>query len=295
MYTSVNQYLKDTYGEKVYKLSLDAGLSCPNRDGTLGTTGCIFCSEGGSGDFAQKKVGSITAQIEAAKSQIEAKTDCKKYIAYFQAYTNTYGDIKYLREIFFEAINHPQVVILSIATRCDCISDEVLDLLSELNMVKPVWIEMGLQSVHEKTLEYIECGYTLRQFEEAVDRLKKKNITVITHLILGLPGETKQEMLESVRHAVSLPIDGIKLQLLHVLKNTKLAEIYKKEPFKVFELEEYCELIVECLKLIPQNIVVHRITGDGPRSLLIAPLWSIDKKRVLNTITKLLKESEESS
>lgn len=290
-YTSVNEYLKSQYGEKVYKLSLNAGLTCPNRDGSLGTGGCAFCSEGGSGDFAMAE-GGITAQIEDAKSLIASKSDCKKYIAYFQAFTNTYGPIDYLRQIFTEAISHPDVVILSIATRCDCINDEVLELLVELNQIKPVWIEMGLQSVHDKTLKAMNCGYTFDQFKKTTSRLSDVKISVIAHIILGFPGETRDMMLTSVREACKLPISGIKLQLLHVLKNTALATMYDDNPWEMMTLEDYCQLVVECIDLIPENIIVHRITGDGPRKLLIAPLWSTDKKRVLNTINQLLSTKE---
>lgn len=284
-YTSLNSYLKNIYGEKIYKISLNAGLSCPNRDGLISTGGCAFCSEGGSGDFATAcTMDNINSQIEKAKALISSKSDVNKYIAYFQAYTNTYGPIDYLRNIFMEAINHPDVVILSIGTRCDCISDEVIELLKELNSIKPVWIEMGMQSIHESTLKAMNCGYTYEQFEDAVHRLYNAGIDVIGHLILGLPGESPDMMLESVQVLCNLPIKGIKLQLLHVLKNTPLEFLYKNEPFHIFELEEYCELIAKCLKVIPRNIVVHRITGDGPKKLLVAPLWSANKKKVLNTL-----------
>lgn len=284
-YTSLNKYLRQTYGEKLYKISLNAGMSCPNRDGTLGTTGCIFCSEGGSGDFAAScNEINITEQIEKAKALISAKTNVSKYIAYFQAFTNTYAPVEYLRKIFYEAINHPDVAILSIGTRCDCLSEEVIDLLKELNSIKPVWIEMGMQSVHNDTLKRMNCCYTYEQFEKAVYSLNEANIEIIGHLILGLPGETKEMMLESVRMLCSLPINGIKLQLLHVLKNTPLEKMYIDNPFPMFELEEYCEMIARCLEIIPSNIVVHRITGDGPKKILVAPLWSADKKKVLNTI-----------
>ena len=287
-YTSVNEYLTNQFGEKVYKLSLNAGLTCPNRDGTLGTGGCIFCSEGGSGDFAMSN-GSIYQQIEDARALISSKTNCRKFIAYFQAFTNTYGPIEYLRNIFTEAINHPDIVVLSIATRCDCINDKVLALLVELNKIKPVWIEMGLQSVHPQTLELIRCGYTFEQFKKATSQLSDVGIDVIAHIILGLPGENTSMMLESVEKVCALPIKGIKLSLLHVLKNTVLADMYEASPWPMMSLDEYCHLVVDCIDVIPDNIVVHRITGDGPRKLLIAPSWSTDKKRILNTINQLLK------
>ena len=264
-YHSLDYELKQTFGEKVYRLSLNGGMTCPNRDGTLGNHGCIFCSAGGSGDFAAAPDLSVHAQILSAKKRIQAKTGCKKFIAYFQAYTNTYAPVEYLRRIFTEAIEEPDVAALSIATRCDCLPPDVLDLLDELNRRKPVWIELGLQTIHDKTLHAIRSGFTLSQFEQAVSDLHKRNIPVITHLILGLPGETKEDMLSSVRYVGSLPL---------------------------FTLEEYCDLIADCIALLPPEIVIHRLTGDGPRNLLLAPLWSTDKKRVLNTIQKCLRERD---
>lgn len=288
-YYSLDSYLKSTFGEKVYRLSLNAGMTCPNRDGTLDSRGCIFCSAGGSGDFAASKSLSITEQIEQAKERIAAKTSCRKFIAYFQAYTNTYAPVSYLRRIFTEAIEHPDIVALSIATRCDCLSTEILNLLAELNQMKPVWIEIGLQTMHAATHQLIRSGFTLTQFEDAVTALRERNITTIVHLILGLPGETKEMMLASLDYVCKLPISGLKLQLLHVLKGTDLAGYYESHPFPLFTLEEYCDFIVTCLARIPKHIVIHRLTGDGPRNLLIAPLWSTDKKRVLNTIQRNLK------
>lgn len=289
-YHSLDYYLKNTFGEKVYRLSLNGGMTCPNRDGTLGTRGCIFCSAGGSGDFATAPTLSITEQIEKAKDRITAKSNCRKYIAYFQAYTNTYAPIDYLRKIFTEAITHPDIVALSIATRCDCLSDEIIDLLAELNQQKPVWIELGLQTIHDPTLTQIRSGFTLSQYESAVYALRARDITVITHLILGLPGETKDMMISSVKHIARLPIQGIKLHLLHVLKNTDLGKQYDETPFPLFSLEEYCDFITDCIALLPPEMVIHRLTGDGPRNLLLAPLWSTDKKRVLNTIQKSFRE-----
>ena len=289
-YHSLDHHLKQTFGEKVYRLSLNGGMTCPNRDGTLGTGGCIFCSAGGSGDFASAPALSVTAQITEAKKRIAAKTGCKKFIAYFQAYTNTYAPLSYLRKIFTEAISHPEIVALSIATRCDCLSDKVLDLLEELNSKKPVWIELGLQTMHDDTLKLIHSGFCRAQYEAAVLALSARGITVVTHLIFGLPGETVEMMRASVSYAASLPLQGIKLQLLHVLKNTELGLWYEKEPFPLFSLAEYCELVADCITLLPPSIVIHRLTGDGPRSLLLAPLWSTDKKRVLNTIQRNLRE-----
>lgn len=290
-YYSLDYYLKQTFGEKVYRLSLNGGMTCPNRDGTLGNRGCIFCSAGGSGDFAAS-AGSITDQIAQAKMRILAKTSCNKFIAYFQAFTNTYAPVSKLRQLFYEAIQQPEIVALSIATRCDCLSPEILDLLEELNQIKPVWVELGLQTIHEDTLTFIRSGFTLQQYEKAVYALHERGISVITHLILGLPGETKDAMRASVSYVASLPVDGIKLQLLHVLKGTDLGTLYQKEPFPLFTLEEYCSFVAECISLLPPDMVVHRLTGDGPRNLLLAPLWSTDKKRVLNTIQKQLKEAD---
>ena len=291
-YYSLDYYLKNTFGEKVYRLSLNGGMTCPNRDGHLDTRGCIFCSAGGSGDFATAPSLSITEQIADAKSRIVAKTNCRKYIAYFQAYTNTYAPVDYLRSIFTEAISHPDIVALSIATRCDCLSDEILDLLEELNQTKPVWIELGHQTIHEDTLRIIRSGFVLSQYEAAVFALHTRGIDVVTHLILGLPGETRDMMLTSVSHIARLPIQGVKLQLLHVLKDTDLGTIYENEPFPLFSLEEYCDFVADCITLLPPEMVIHRLTGDGPRNLLIAPLWSTDKKRVLNTIQKSFRERD---
>lgn len=291
-YHSLDYHFKTTFGEKIYRLSLNGGMTCPNRDGHISTGGCIFCSAGGSGDFAASPTLSITEQIEEAKQRIAGKTKCTKYIAYFQAYTNTYAPVDYLRKIFSEAIAHPDIVALSIATRCDCLPEDVLDLLEELNQIKPVWIELGLQTIHSQTLELIRSGFTLEQFDTAVANLHARGIPVITHLILGLPGETKDDMLASLAHVAKMPVAGLKLQLLHVLRSTDLAAYYEANPFWTFTLEEYCDFIVDCIELLPPEIVIHRLTGDGPRKLLIAPLWSTDKKRVLNTIHKRLAERE---
>lgn len=292
IYRSLNSYLKETFGEKLYRLSLNGGMTCPNRDGTLGTRGCIFCSAGGSGDFAAPAALSVTEQIACAKERVAAKSNCRRFIAYFQAYTNTYAPVDYLRSIFSEAILHPDIAALSVATRCDCLSDEVLDLLDELNRIKPVWVELGLQTVHADTLRYLRSGFVLSQYETAVHSLRAHGIDVITHLILGLPNETREMMLSSVRYTADLPIQGIKLQLLHVLRGTDLGTEYEANPFPLFSLEEYCDFVIDCIELLPPELVIHRLTGDGPRSLLIAPLWSTDKKRVLNTIQKRFRERE---
>ena len=281
-YNSLNNHLKQRFGGKVYKLSISSGLSCPNRDGTLSNLGCTFCSEGGSGDFATPAALSISRQIELAKERVSKKIKNGKYIAYFQSFTNTYGSVEYLEKIFTEAINHPDIVALSIGTRPDCLGEDVLSLLERLNQVKPVWIELGLQTIHEKTALHINRGYPLAVFDEAVQNLNRIGVDVIVHLILGLPGETNDMMLDSVRYVSSLDISGIKLQLLHILKNTPLEKEYFNHPFDIFSMEEYVDFLAECLSYIPPRIVIHRLTGDGPKRSLIAPLWSADKKRVLN-------------
>ena len=288
-YYSLNEYLKNTFGEKVYKISLDAGLSCPNRDGTLSDKGCIFCSKGGSGEFSASRNLSITEQIEEAKLRISAKTDCKKFIAYFQPFTNTYGDISYLRKIFYEAIQNKSIVALSIATRPDCLGDDVIDLLKELNSIKPVWIELGLQTIHKSTSDYIRRCYELSVYDEAVIRLRDIGVQVITHIILGLPYESKEMMLQSVKYA-GLRSDGIKLQLLHILKDTDLLTEYNKGYFNTLSLEEYTDILCDCIEILPPDVVIHRITGDGDKRILVAPLWSADKKRVLNSINKAFRE-----
>ena len=289
-YHSLDYELKQTFGEKVYRLSLNGGMTCPNRDGTLDDRGCIFCSAGGSGDFAAAPDLSVHAQILSAKKRIQAKTGCKKFIAYFQAYTNTYAPIEYLRRIFTEAIEEPDVAALSIATRCDCLPPDVLDLLDELNRRKPVWIELGLQTIHEDTAAFIRRGYPLSTFTDALSRLRARKLETIVHVILGLPGEDRGRILETVRYLANQDIQGIKLQLLHVLKGTDLASVYEQHPFPVMTLEEYLDLVIDCVSLLPPELVIHRITGDGPKRLLIAPLWSANKRLVLNSLTRRFKE-----
>ena len=291
-YNSLNNYLRNKFGCKVYKLSISSGLSCPNRDGKLSTKGCIFCSNGGSGDFATSAALSVTEQIEQAKEKVSKKITNGKYIAYFQSFTNTYGDVDYLKKIFTEAINHPDIVALSIGTRPDCLPNDVLDLLNRLNQIKPVWVELGLQTIHEKTAHYINRGYTLDVFDQAVENLNKLNIDVIVHLILGLPNETNDMILESVKYVCSKPISGIKLQLLDVLKNTPLEKEYFLNQFHIYSLEEYASLLGECICNIPSDIVIHRLTGDGPKSLLIEPQWSGNKKLVLNYINKYFNDMD---
>lgn len=286
-YYSLNNYLKDTFGCKVYKISLNAGFTCPNRDGTIGTGGCIFCSAGGSGDFAQSSRLSITQQIERGKELVSSKIKDGKYIAYFQAYTNTYAPIDVLREKYFEAIKHKDIVALSIATRPDCLGEDVLKLLMEVNKIKPVFVELGLQTIHENTAEYIRRGYSLDVYDKAVKDLKSIGVNVVVHLILGLPNETRADMLQSVKYVCESGADGIKLQLLHVIKNTDLEKDYLDGKFKVLEFDEYIDIIKDCLEIIPDDIVIHRLTGDGAKKDLVAPLWSADKKRVLNAINRL--------
>lgn len=286
-YYSFNQYLKDTFGCKVYKISINAGFTCPNRDGTLGTRGCIFCSKGGSGDFAESSTLSVTEQIESGKQRVSKKIKSGKYIAYFQAFTNTYAPIDVLAEKYCEAINHPDIVGISIATRPDCLGEEVLTLLSEINKIKPVFVELGLQTIHEKTAEYIRRGYPLSVYDNAVKALKAAGINTVVHLIIGLPNESREEMLESVEYACKSGADGIKLQLLHILKGTDLADDYLSGKFETLSMEEYLSIIKDCVEIIPKNVVIHRLTGDGPKKDLIAPLWSADKKSVLNALNKL--------
>lgn len=296
MYT-LNDYCRETFGEKLYKISLNGGFTCPNRDGTLGSRGCIFCSAGGSGDFAEDPHASITAQIEAGKKKVEKKMKSGgHYIAYFQAYTNTYAPLERLEALFTAAISHPDIRVLSVATRPDCIPEETVALLARLNRIKPVWVELGLQTIHEESARYIRRGYPLAIYEDALRRLKEAGLTVITHVILGLPGETREDMLETIKYLAKgikdTRTDGIKLQLLHVLRNTDLAEDYLAGRFSVMTLEEYLPLLADCVRRLPPDIVVHRITGDGPKNLLLAPLWTGNKRLVLNAITRYFKEEQ---
>lgn len=288
-YYSLNEYLKSTFGEKVYKISLNGGMTCPNRDGTIDTRGCIFCSRGGSGEFAASAVLDIKNQIEQAKQRIKAKTDCRKFIAYFQPFTNTYASVEYLEKIFTQAIEGDEIVALSIATRPDCLGDDVLALLDRLNRIKPVWVELGLQTIHKQTSDYIRRGYELEVYDTAVRNLHSIGINVITHIILGLPNESKEMMLETVKY-VGERTDGVKLQLLHILKDTDLLDDYNAGKFKALTIEEYIDILCDCIEILPQNVVIHRITGDGDKKLLVAPLWSADKKNVLNSINKIFSQ-----
>lgn len=296
---TLSDYCKEKFGTKVYRLSLSTGCSCPNRDGRAGRGGCSFCSEGGSGEFATK-VKPVEVQIEEAKDRVKSKfpkdikEEDKKYIAYFQSFTNTYGDVDRLGGIFKTAILRDDIAAISIGTRPDCLEDDMLDLLNELNKIKPVWIELGLQTIHEDSAKAFNRGYSLPVFNKAYMELKKRNIEVIVHVILGLPGETDKDMYETVRYLANLnpKLDGIKLHLLHILKNTRLEREYREKPFKILSLDEYTEILINCLRILPESVVIHRMTGDGDKRLLVEPLWSADKKRVLNTINKAIREAK---
>ena len=281
---TLTQYCREQFGEKLYKLSLNGGMTCPNRDGTLDTRGCIFCSAGGSGEFAPSPTLDMDAQIEDAKRRVAGKFRGERYIAYFQAYTNTYAPIQRLEELFLPVIRRPDIAVLSIATRPDCLDDEVLDLLSRLRREKPVWVELGLQTVHPRTAAYIRRGYDTAVYDRAVAALNALNIHTVTHVILGLPGESKEDMLDTVRHTVRAGSAGIKLQLLQVLRGTDLEREWRAGRVPVMEIDEYIDLLKACLALLPEETVVHRLTGDGPKRLLLAPLWCADKKRVLNAL-----------
>lgn len=296
----LSEMLKERFGTKVYKLSMTSGCTCPNRDGRLSYGGCTFCSEGGSGEFASPFLP-LEEQIRLARQKVDAKFPARiplaerKYIAYFQSFTNTYArtleELARLRALYTETIQRPEIAALSIGTRPDCLPPEILEMLRELQTIrpgKPVWVELGLQTIHERTAARIHRGYPLQVFEKAVRDLKEIGVEVIVHVILGLPGESREDMLETVRYLGQFepPIDGIKLQQLQILRGTQMAEEFRRDPFPVMTLEEYCALVRDCLQVLPEDIVIHRLTGDGPKSLLIAPSWSADKKRVLNTMRK---------
>ena len=284
MVTLLNEHLRRTFGCKVYKIALNGGFTCPNRDGSIGTEGCIFCSEGGSGEFAAEASLSVAEQIEQGKRLVSAKEKDGKYIAYFQAYTGTYAPVDRLKSLYIEAIKQPDVVALSIATRPDCLPEEVLHLLSELNHIKPVWVELGLQTIHERTASYIRRGYDLNVYDNAVTRLRENGIEVITHMIIGLPGESIEDMLDTVRYICASGATGIKLQLLHILKGTDLENEYNAGRVKVLSEDAYIDILNQCVNLIPENVVIHRLTGDGDKRILVAPLWSGNKKHVWNRI-----------
>ena len=291
----LSEVLKERYGEKVYKISLSSGCSCPNRDGKTGIGGCTFCSKGGSGEFASGP-GNIDVQIEEAKKRIRGKTDAERYIAYFQSYTNTYGDIDYLTGLYESVIRREDIAVLSIATRPDCLGDQVLNMLKQLNAVKPVWIELGLQTMHDRTAAALNRGYLLPVFEEALRKLKNADIEVIVHVIFGLPLETREDMMETVHYLAGLNPgpDGIKMQMLNILKGSMMGQQYEDNPFPLLSLEEYTDIVADSIRILPEEMVIHRMTGDGPGDLLIAPDWVRNKKKVLNTIHRKLRDSRSS-
>ncbi len=286
---TLNDYYRSRFGCKVYKLSIDAGFTCPNRDGTLDTRGCIFCSAYGGGEFAEGRCESITAQLEKAKRRVAAKNKNGKYIAYFQSFTNTYAPVEQLGRLYTEAIAPADIAGLAIGTRPDCLGDGVIRLLAEINCHKPVSVELGLQTIHESTARYIRRGYDTEIYYDAVKRLKQAGLDVVTHIILGLPGEDMKMAVQTTRAAVGAGTDGVKFHLLHVLRNTDLAKDYGEGKFQCLSLEEYARWLDACLAVLPEHTVVHRITGDGAKRDLIAPLWSADKKRVLNYLNRTLK------
>ena len=288
MYKTANDYYKEKFGCKVYKLSLDGGFTCPNRDGTVGSGGCIFCSALGSGEFAEKG-SDITEQLERAKQMVEKKISSGKYIAYFQSFTGSYAPIEKLKKIYYDAIKPDYIVGLSIGTRPDCLADDVIELLKDINKIKPVSVELGLQTTNEKSVEYIRRGYKNTVYFEAVKRLKNTEIDVVTHIIIGLPNESADDAIKTTLDSVAAGTDGVKFHLLHVLKNTDLEREYLNGKFECLTLEEYAQTLKQCIAGLPYNIVVHRITGDGAKRDLIAPLWSADKKMVLNYLNKYLK------
>lgn len=291
MYKTLNQHYHEKFGCKVYKLSLDGGFTCPNRDGTLGSRGCIFCSAAGGGEFAEGAHDSIAQQLQAAKARVEKKNKGGKYIAYFQSFTNTYGTIDRLRQLYLEAIAPDDIVGLAIGTRPDCLPPDTIALLSEINRIKPVSVELGLQTVHPATVQYIRRGYPTEVYLDAVKHLHEAGIEVVTHIILGLPGENEEMAVETTRQAVKAGTDGVKFHLLHVLKGTDLETEYKNGVFRTLELEEYAHMLLMCIRQLPPSVVVHRITGDGAKKDLVAPLWSADKKRVLNYLNHYLQNS----
>ena len=289
MYRTLNTHYMEKFGGKVYKLSIDGGFSCPNRDGRVGTGGCIFCNETGSGDFAAH-YGSITQQLQDAKKWVERKNNGGKYITYFQSFTNTYAPAEILRSRYLEAIAPEEIVGLAIGTRPDCLGEDVMAVLKEVNAMKPVSVELGLQTIHTASVQYIRRSYVNQVYFDAVKRLKEAGIEVVTHIILGLPGETKEMAAQTTRAAVEAGTDGVKFHLLHVLKNTDLEKDYLAGKFSCLSMEEYGDWLCACMKEVPQHVTVHRITGDGAKRNLVAPLWSADKKRVLNYLNKRLAE-----
>ncbi|MBE6959099.1 MAG: TIGR01212 family radical SAM protein [Ruminococcaceae bacterium] len=289
MYKTLNEHYHELYGCKVYKLSIDAGFTCPNRDGTVGVGGCIFCSGDGGGEFAEKACGSITQQLENAKKRVEHKCKTGKYIAYFQSFTNTYASVEILRERYLEAMSPDYIVGLAVGTRPDCLPDETIALLAELNRIKRICVELGLQTIHPESADYIRRGYNNHVYFDAVHRLKAAGLEVVTHIILGIPGETMEMMVQTTREVVRAGTNGVKFHLMHVLKETDLEADYLAGRFSCLSMEEYGEILKQCLAELPDCVVVHRITGDGAKCNLIAPLWSADKKRVLNYLNHILK------
>lgn len=287
---SLNEFLRDRHGEKILKLSIDGGFTCPNRDGKISTKGCLFCSERGSGDFTSYKKGNITAQLDEARLLLEPKWGKdRKYIAYFQAFTNTYAPLEILKQKYEEAISYPGVVGLAIATRPDCLSDEIIEYLAELSQRTHLWLELGLQTIHEETAHIINRGYSLSVFEETLKKLSAHHIETVVHLILGLPNETKEQMLASAKYISKLPLQGVKVHMLHILDNAPLGKFYKENPYELLNQEEYIQLIGEILAILPPDFVIHRLTGDGARKHLIAPEWTIHKKYVLNSMNSYFK------
>ena len=287
-YNSFNNAMRARFGRKMYKLSLDGGFTCPNRDGTLGTRGCIFCS--GAAEFAAKQAGDVTEQLNQAKALVADKAKDAGFIAYFQSFTNTYASPERLRELYLPVVNHPDVAVLDIATRPDCLSDEVLAVLRELAEIKPLWVELGLQTIHPKTAEWIRRGYELPVFDEAVEKLHAIGAAVIVHQIIGLPYETEEEIYETARYIGASGADGVKFHLLHVIEHTDLAKLYRTGEFDVLSMERYFELLAGCIERIPAEMVVHRLTGDGDKRTLLAPLWSGNKKHVLNSMNRYFDE-----
>jgi len=287
-YTSLNEYCRAHFGEKLYKLALSGGMTCPNRDGTLDTRGCIFCSTGGSGDFAEPQAATVGGQIARARARIAKKSGARRFIAYFQSYTNTYAPPARLEALFGEALACPEVAVLSIATRPDCLGDDVVELLARLARQKPVWVELGLQTANERTAAYLRRGYPLPVFDDAVRRLIAAGIPAIAHMILGLPGEREADAVATARHIARAGCQGVKIQLLHVLRGTDLARDYAAARFKALSREAYFKQVAAVLRHLPREIVIHRLTGDGPKKDLIAPLWSADKKATLNALARYL-------
>ena len=289
MYRTLSDHYREKFGCKVYKLAIDAGFTCPNRDGTVGTGGCVFCSAYGGGEFAEAPCDSIAAQLERAKARVSAKNKSGKYIAYFQSFSNTYGPRPKLRQLYLEAIAEEDIVGLAIGTRPDCLPQDTVELLGEINRIKPVSVELGLQTTNAESIRYIRRGYDNAVYYDAVRRLKVEGLEVVTHIILGLPGETPEIVARTTADAVAAGTDGVKFHLLHVLRGTDLENDYLAGSFRCLELEEYAQWLKTCLEQLPPDVVVHRITGDGAKRDLVAPLWSADKKRVLNYLNRQLK------